>query len=78
MKDKATRCPESKTGRPDRGCRMLPIVTYEGKRWFFDERLGQLRNVENPHEWTDLNEFEMEYFTGKIRRQGYTGETMRA
>ena len=78
MKDKAIRCPECKAARSARGCRMLPIVTYQGKKWFFDERLGQLRNVKNPHEWTDLNEFEMEYFTGKIRRQRYMDETMRA
>lgn len=70
MKDKTIRCPECKAARSDRGCRTLPIITYEGKKWFFDERLRQLRNVENPHEWTDLNEFEMEYFREKIGRRG--------
>ncbi len=78
MNDKAIRCPESKMGRPARGCRMLPIVTYERKKWFFDERLRQLRSVENPLDWMDLNEFEMEYFRGKIRRRRYMDETMRA
>jgi hypothetical protein len=33
----------------------LPIVKFRRKRWFFDERLSQLRNVNNPHEWIDLN-----------------------
>ncbi len=42
--------------------RQLPIVSYERKKWFFDERLSQLRNIKNPHEWIDLNEFEVEYF----------------
>jgi hypothetical protein len=53
---------------PERGWRMLPIVTYGRKQWFFDERLRQLRNGRNPHEWVDLNEFEMEYFRKRIRR----------
>ena len=45
--------------------RQLPIVKYEGKRWFFDERLSQIRNVKNPHDYQDLNEFEVEYFKTK-------------
>ncbi len=54
---------------PDRGWRMLPVVTYARKRWFFDERLRQLRNVSNPHEWIDLNEVEMQYFREKAREK---------
>jgi hypothetical protein len=46
----------------------LPIVTYERKKWFFDERLRQIRNVKNPHEWIDLNKFEMDYFREKLRK----------
>ena len=46
----------------------LPIVTYEHKRWFFDERLSQIRNVKNPHEWIDLDEIEMEYFREKAKK----------
>ena len=42
--------------------KMLPVVRYERKLWFFDERLRQLRNVRNPHDFIDLNEFEVEYF----------------
>ncbi len=70
MKDEIRSCPQRKAAGADSGCRMLPIVTYQRKRWFFDERLRQLRNMENPHDWMDLNEFEMEYFREKIRRQG--------
>lgn len=29
------------------GVRMLPVIRYERKLWFFDERLKQLRNVLN-------------------------------
>ena len=36
--------------------RRLPIVSFEGKRWFLDARLRELRNVENPHEWVELDE----------------------
>jgi hypothetical protein len=46
----------------------LSIVTYERKKWFFDERLRQIRNVKNPHEWMDLDEVEMEYFREKVRK----------
>jgi hypothetical protein len=54
---------------PDRGWRMLPIVSYERKRWFFDERLRQLRNVRNPHDIIDLDEFGVAYFReGKDER----------
>jgi hypothetical protein len=53
---------------PNRGWRMLPIVTYERKKWFFDERLRQLRNVRNPHDWIGLDEVEVNYFRGKAER----------
>ncbi len=58
---------EEEAAGPDRGWKMLPIVRYEHKKWFFDERLRQLRNIRNPHEWIDLNEFEMDYFKRKAR-----------
>ena len=44
------------------GVKMLPVVRYEGKLWFLDERLRQLRNVGSPHDFIDLNDFEVEYF----------------
>lgn len=58
---KEIRREEGKAG-PDRGWRMLPIVSYQRKKWFFDERLRQLRNVRNPHDFIDLSDFETEYF----------------
>ena len=42
--------------------KMLPVVRYEKRLWFLDERLRQLRNVRNPHDFIDLNDFEVEYF----------------
>jgi hypothetical protein len=48
------------------GVRMLPVVRYERKLWFFDERLKQLRNVRNPHDFIDLNDFEVEYFRQEV------------
>ncbi len=70
MKDVTARCPKLKAVAGS-GWRMLHVVTYERKKWFFDERLRQLRNVENPHDWMDLNEFEMEYFREKMRGRRY-------
>jgi len=46
--------------------KMLPVVRYERKLWFFDERLRQLRNLWNPHDFINLNEFEVEYFKRKV------------
>ena len=46
--------------------KMLPVVLYERKLWFFDRPLRQLRNVRNPHDFIDLNEFEMEFFREKV------------
>ena len=46
-----------KNAKPDTGKmpRMLPTVTLDnGKTYFVDERLNQLRNVLNPHDYIDL------------------------
>jgi hypothetical protein len=48
------------------GVKILPVVRYERKLWFFDGRLKQLRNVRNPHDSIDLNDFEVEYFRMKV------------
>ena len=48
------------------GVKMLPVVRYEGKAWFLDERLRQLRNVRNPHDFINLNDFEVEYLMRKV------------
>ena len=37
----------------------LPIVVYEGKRWFLDIRLSQIRNIHNPHDYLDLDKDEI-------------------
>ena len=34
----------------------LAIVEYKGKKYFFDDRLRQIRNVNNPHDFADLGE----------------------
>ncbi len=41
---------KNEEGRP----RQLPVVALLGKRFFVDERLRQLRNVEDPHEFIDI------------------------
>jgi len=48
------------------GVKMLPVVRYERKLWFLDERLRQLRNVRNPHDFINLNDFEIEYFLKEV------------
>ena len=48
----------------------LPVVTYERKKWFFDRRLRQIRNVVNVHDFQDLNDFEVAYFEDLIERKG--------
>lgn len=50
------------------GPKMLPVVDYEGEKYFFDKRLRQIRNVKNPHDFQDLNDFEMEYFEDKVSK----------
>jgi hypothetical protein len=52
------------------GPRMLPMVTLSnGKTYFIDERLNQLRNIKNPHDYIDdyLDELDREDFD-KVRR----------
>ena len=38
--------------------RELPIVHIGEKHYYFDRRLSQLRNVNNPHDFKELNETE--------------------
>lgn len=47
--------------------RRLPLVRVDGRLCFFDERLGQLRNVRNPHDFFDLNDFEVLYYRNKVK-----------
>ena len=53
-------------GKLGDGVKMLPVVRYERKLWFFDEPLRQLRNIRNPHDFINLNEFEVEFFKKKV------------
>ena len=32
----------------------LPIIEHEGKKWFLDDRLGQIRDVTNPHNYQPI------------------------
>lgn len=36
------------------GPRMLPVIDIDGKRYFVDERLKQLRNVVDPSDYIDF------------------------
>jgi hypothetical protein len=36
--------------------RQLPTIEYKGKKYFRDDRLRQIRNVENPHDYVDFEE----------------------
>ena len=60
------RCPECGRTSLGEGVFRLPIVAYQGKKWFFDERLKQIRSMRNPHEWIDLDEFEVYYFKKRV------------
>ena len=48
------------------GVKMLPVVRYEQKLWFLDEPLRQLKNIRDPHDFINLNEFEVEFFKRKV------------
>jgi hypothetical protein len=50
--------------------RALPIVSFEGKSWFFDARLHQLRTLDRdqPLAFRDLNDFEMVYFRDLVEK----------
>ena len=38
--------------------RQLPIIEYKGKRYFRDDRLRQIRNIENPHDFVDFEDMQ--------------------
>lgn len=40
--------------------RQLPIIELNGKHYFRDDRLRQIRNVENPHDFMDFSEAGLE------------------
>jgi hypothetical protein len=47
---------------------MLPVVRYESRQWFFDARLHQIRPVQPPLEFRDLNDFEEAYFEDMVTK----------
>ena len=42
--------------------KILPIILKDDIFYFFDARLKQLRNCYNPHDYIDLNEFEVAHY----------------
>jgi hypothetical protein len=55
--DKHHVCAECRQGKDDSMPRRLPVVTLEnGKTYFVDERLKELRNVLKPYDSIDFNE----------------------
>jgi hypothetical protein len=44
----------------------LPVIKSDNKDWFFDRRLRQLRNVDNPHEYIDLSEVECAVLSAQV------------
>jgi hypothetical protein len=45
----------------------LPIVAYEGRNWYFDARLCQIRDIERPHIHRELNAVELAFFNDPIQ-----------
>jgi len=45
--------------------RELDKVKINGKTYYLDDKLNQLRNVKNPHDFIDLNDFEVLYYSKK-------------
>lgn len=44
------------------GARSLPVVKLGGKRYYVDERLREIRNVENPHDAEPVSRALIEYW----------------
>lgn len=45
---------------------MLPIIEIDNKHYFVDRRLNQIRNVDNPNDYTSFdNEFHLREFFQK-------------
>jgi len=46
----------------------LPIVFVNGKRYYFDMKLKQIRNVDNPHDFIDLTDWDIVHLLLKISK----------
>lgn len=40
--------------------RRLPIMVYQGKSYFIDNRLGQIRNIDNPSDYINIKDLPMD------------------
>jgi len=38
--------------------RQLPTIEYKGKKYFRDDRLRQIRNVDNPHDYIEFEDMQ--------------------
>jgi hypothetical protein len=38
--------------------RQLPTIEYKGKKYFRDDRLRQIRNVDNPHDYVEFDDMQ--------------------
>ncbi len=55
--------------------RELPKIQIAGKTYYADERLRQLRNVENPHDYIDFDdEYELPVLLDIYRKCWSLGE----
>ncbi len=46
----------------------LPIITIDGRQFYHDQRLGEARAVDNPHERIDANDLaEYEYWLDELQ-----------
>ena len=55
--------------------RMLPVIMYPDKKWFKDDRLRQIRQVKNPHNFMDYYKVEWDK-TQLIRQETFENYLM--
>jgi hypothetical protein len=48
----------------------LPTITIDGREWFIDGRLKELRAVDNPHERITEAEWTQRYYSGQVKLTG--------
>ncbi len=45
--------------------RQLPTIEYKGKKYFRDDRLRQIRNVNNPYDYVDFENVDSSQIGGE-------------
>ncbi len=55
-----------KNRKPNR----LPVVRWRDRDCFFDERLKQLRAVDNPHDFVELSDEEVAAIKTDLKKRG--------